>query len=94
MTEKTLTVRLSEQEHLALELYAVSQGRSVNAMVTGLIRAELAKQVPAEPGRSREELAVELLSRFRIDSNSPEHQAATERARASVRTGGPRQRVR
>jgi predicted HicB family RNase H-like nuclease len=32
MTEKVLTVRLSEQDHLALELYAVLQGRSVNAV--------------------------------------------------------------
>jgi len=92
MTEKVLTVRLSERDHLALELYAVLQGRSVNAVVTGLIRAELAKQVPTEPGQSREEIAAGLLARFGIDPDSPEHQAATERARASVRHAGGRTR--
>ena len=47
MTEKMLTVRLDEQEHRALKLYAVLQGRSVNAVVVDLIRAELAKTTPA-----------------------------------------------
>jgi predicted HicB family RNase H-like nuclease len=37
MTEKMLTVRMSEQEHRALKLYAVLQGRSINAVVTDLI---------------------------------------------------------
>ena len=39
-----LTIRMSEQEHRALKLYAVLQGRSVNAVVTDLIRAELTRQ--------------------------------------------------
>jgi hypothetical protein len=58
MTEKMLTVRISEQEHLALKLYAVLQGRSVNAVVTDLISAELARQAAAGSGRSRERLAA------------------------------------
>jgi plasmid stability protein len=85
MTEKMLTVRMSEQEHRALKLYAVLKGRSINAVVTDLIRAELTRQVPAESGRSREEVAAELLARFGIDPDSPDHQAAADRARASVR---------
>jgi hypothetical protein len=84
MTEKMLTIRMSEDEHRALKLYAVLQGRSVNAVVTDLIRAELAAQAQAGPGRSREEHAADLLARFGIDPNSPEHQAAAERARATV----------
>lgn len=84
MTEKMLTIRMSEHEHRALKLYAVLQGRSVNAVVTDLIRAELSKQAPAEPGRSREEFAAELLARFGIDPGSPEHQAAAKRARANI----------
>ncbi|HSV64964.1 MAG TPA: hypothetical protein VLJ59_03515 [Mycobacteriales bacterium] len=84
MTEKMLTVRMSEHEHRALKLYAVLQGRSVNAVVTDLIRAELAKQVPGEPGRSREELAADLLARFGIDPASADHQAAAARARGNV----------
>jgi plasmid stability protein len=84
MTDKMLTIRMREDEHRALKLYAVLQGRSVNAVVTDLIRAELARQAPAESGRSREELAAELLSRFGIDPAGPEHQAAAERARATV----------
>ena len=85
MTEKVLTIRMNEQEHRALKLYAVLQGRSVNAVVTDLIRAELARQVPGGTGRSREEFAAELLARFGIDPDSAEHQAAAGRARAEVR---------
>jgi hypothetical protein len=84
MTEKMLTVRMSEQEHRALKLYAVLPGRSVNAVVTDLIRVELARQAPASAGRSQEEFAAELLARFGIDPASPEHRAAAERARADV----------
>src|SRR5712691_4221630 len=84
MTEKMLTVRMSEQEHRALKLYAVLQGRSINAVVTDLIRAELARQAHTESGLSREEFAAELLARFGIDPGSPDHRAAAERARASV----------
>jgi hypothetical protein len=92
MTEKVLTIRMSEDEHRALKLYAVLQGRSVNAVVTDLIRAELAKQAP-RPGSSREELAAELLARFGIDPDSAEHRAAAERARAVVqREAGGRAR--
>jgi plasmid stability protein len=85
MTEKMLTIRMSEDEHRALKLYAVLQGRSVNAVVTELIRAELGRQAQAGPGRSREEFAAELLSRFGIDPDSPDHRAAAERARGTVR---------
>jgi hypothetical protein len=94
MAEKMLTVRMSEQEHRALKLYAVLQGRSVNAVVLELIRAELARQAPAGGGRSAEELAADVLARFGIDPDSPEHHAAAERARASVQrtgSGGARQ---
>jgi plasmid stability protein len=85
VTEKVLTVRLSEQEHRALKLHAVLQGRSVNAVVTDLIRAELAKQTAVEGGRSAEDVATELLARFGIDPDSTEHRAAAERARADMR---------
>lgn len=84
MTEKMLTVRMSEQEHRALKLHAVLQGRSVNAVVLELIRSELAKNAPSGEGRSREQFVAELLDRFGIDPDSPEHQAAAARARASV----------
>jgi plasmid stability protein len=81
---------MSAQEHRALKLYAVLQGRSVNAVVTDLIRAELTRHAPSESGRSHEEFAAELLTRFGIDPDSPDHQAAAERAEGSVRhaTGG------
>ncbi len=88
MTEKVLTIRMSEQEHRALKLYAVLQGRSVNAVVTDLIRAELGRHAPADTGRSREEFVADLLVRFGIDPDSPEHRAAVERARADVRRAG------
>jgi ABC-type amino acid transport substrate-binding protein len=87
MTEKVLTIRMSEQEHRALKLYAVLQGRSVNAVVTDLIRAELTRQVPGGV-EGREEFVAELLARFGIDPDSPEHQAAADRARAELRRGG------
>lgn len=91
MTEKMLTIRLDEQEHRALKLYAVLQGRSVNAVVTDLIRIELGRNAKDTTGRSREEFAAELLSRFGIDPDGVEHQAAAERARGDVkRRGGPR----
>lgn len=91
MTEKMLTIRLDEHEHRALKLFAVSQGRSVNALVTELIRAELDRHTTdsgRRPGQhsdqSREEFVAGILARFGIDPNSPEHQAAAERARASI----------
>lgn len=87
MTEKMLTIRLDEHEHRALKLFAVSQGRSVNALVTELIRAELDRHTAGSgrrPARSREEFVADILSRFGIDPNSPEHQAAAERAKASI----------
>ena len=87
MTEKVLTIRLSEQEHRALKLYAVLQGRSVNAVVTELIRAELAKQTPGS-SKSREEFVAELLARFGIDPDSAEYQEAASRAQADVRRSG------
>ena len=83
-----LTVRMSEAEHRALKLYAVLQGRSVNAVVTELIRVELARQAPAEPGRTHEDVAAEVLARFGIDPRSPDHLAAAERARESVQREG------
>jgi len=89
MTEKVLTIRMSEQEHRALKLYAVLQGRSVNAVVTDLIRAELARQAPSS-SESREEFVAELLARFGIDPDSAEHQAAAGRAQTEVRHGGSR----
>jgi len=68
-----------------LKLYAVLQGRSVNGVVTDLIRAELARQAPGgEGGRDRAEFVAELLARFGIDPDSEEHQAAAARARANV----------
>ena len=88
VTEKTLTVRLSESEHRALRLYAVRQGRSMDAAVLELIRAELTKAAPAAESRSRqerEEFVAGLLARFGIDPTSPEHQAAAARAQASIR---------
>jgi plasmid stability protein len=84
MTEKMLTVRLSEQEHRALKLYAVLQGRSVNAVVLELIRAELTKNAPTADGRSREQFVADLFDRLGIDPASPEHQAAATRADASI----------
>jgi hypothetical protein len=84
MTGKVLTIRMSEEEHRALKLYAVLQGRSVNAVVTELIRAELGRQSPSEVGHSREDFVAELLVRFGIDPDSPEHQAAVGRARANI----------
>src|SRR5215207_5422284 len=87
MTEKMLTIRLDEHEHRALKLFAVSQGRSVNAVVTELIRAELDRHIPGSgrrSPRSREEFVAEILARFGIDPNSPEHQAAAERAKAAI----------
>jgi hypothetical protein len=88
MTEKVLTIRMSEHEHRALKLYAVLQGRSVNAVVTDLIRAELGRQAPAESGGIREGFVAELLARFGIDPDSPEHRAAVERARATIQRAG------
>jgi len=84
MADKVLTIRLDEQEHRALKLYAVLQGRSVNAVVVDLIRAELARTAPTGE-RSREDFVAELLRRFGIDPASPEHKAAAQRADRSVR---------
>lgn len=92
-----LTIRMDEAEHRALKLFAVAQGRSVNAVVLDLIRAELDRHTPAggrRSERSREEFVAELLARFGIDPDSPEHQAAAARAKAAVRRpagGGSRQ---
>ena len=58
MTDKVLTIRLDEQEHRALKLYAVLQGRSVNAVVVDLIRAELARTAPTGE-RSREDFVAD-----------------------------------
>lgn len=88
MTEKMLTVRMSEQEHRTLKLYAVLQGRSVNAVVLDLIRAELARQAPTDGGRSAEELAADVLARYGVDPHSPEHRAAADRARVTVQRTG------
>lgn len=90
MTEKMLTIRLDEQEHRALKLYAVLQGRSVNAVVTDLIRVELVRSAKDEQVRGHEEFAAELLARFGIDAESAEHRAAAERARAGVKRSRPR----
>ena len=85
MTEKMLTIRLDADEHRALKLHAVLQGRSVNAVVLDLIRSELGRQAPPAGGRTAQQLAADILARFGIDPDSPEHKAAVERARQSVR---------
>ena len=82
-----LTVRMSEQEHRALKLYAVLQGRSVNAVVLELIRTELAKSVPAAEGPGREQFVADLFDRLGIDPAGSEHQAAAARADASIQRG-------
>jgi len=96
MTEKMLTIRLGEQEHRALKLFAVAQGRSVNAVVAELIRAELDRHATNSSGgaqRSREEFAAEILRRAGIDPDSAEHRAAVERADAVIqRTAGDHSR--
>lgn len=86
MAEKMLTIRLSEDRHRALKLHAVMLGRSVQAVVTELIDAELAKRSPQVPGRSREEFVAELLARFDLDPDDPEVRASMERARANIRS--------
>src|SRR5215218_7407388 len=96
MTEKMLTIRLAEQEHRALKLFAVSQGRSVNALVSDLIRAELDRHAANSGGRpelDREEFAAEILRRAGIDPDSVEHTSAVERADTAVqRVAGDRPR--
>lgn len=87
MTEKMLTVRMSEQEHRTLKLYAVLQGRSVNSVVLELIRAELTKNAPATAGLSREQFVADLFDRLGVDPASPEHRAAAARADASIQRG-------
>ena len=87
MTEKMLTVRMSEQEHRALKLHAVLKGRSVNSVVLELIRAELTRNAPAAAGLSREQFVADLFDRLGIDPASPEHQAAAARADASIQRG-------
>ena len=82
---------MGEAEHRALKLYAVLQGRSVNAVVLELIQAELAKATPAGERRSREEFVADLLARFGIDPDSPEHHP---RMRADVQLVRPEVRVR
>lgn len=87
MTEKMLTIRLAEQEHRALKLFAVAQGRSVNSVVSDLIRAELDRHAPNSGGRtqrSREEFVAQILRRAGIDPDSAEHRAAVQRADAAV----------
>lgn len=84
MPEKVLTIRMSPDDHKALKLYAVLQGRSVQAVVMELIKVELAKQSTGAPPRSHEEFVAELLARRGIDPSSPDHLAALERARADV----------
>jgi hypothetical protein len=79
-----LTVRLSAADRQALRLHAVLQGRSVQALVTELIRAELAKGSPAA-AMGREEFVAGLLARRGIDPGEPSHQEIQQRARASVR---------
>lgn len=85
MTDKVLTVRMSPEEHQALKLHAVLQGRSINGLVLELIRAELATSPSAGGGQSREDFVAELFRRAGVDPASPEHQAAAARAKASIR---------
>lgn len=90
MADKVLTIRLDEQKHRALRLFAVSQGRSVNAVVTELIDAELDRHSSGAGGTklSREEFAAEILRRAGIDPTSAEHRAAAEHADAAVQRAG------
>ena len=83
--EVKLTVRLSPADRQALKLHAVSQGRSIQGLVTELIRAELAKGAAPARGMSREEFVAGLYARHSIDPTSPDHQEIEQRARASVR---------
>jgi|SRR5829696_286672 len=85
MDEVKLTVRLSTADRRALKLHAVSQGRSVQDLVTELIRAELAKSAAPVAGTTREQFVADLYARYGIDPSSPEIQAIEQRARASVR---------
>jgi hypothetical protein len=85
MTDKVLTIRLSEDDHRALKLHAVLRGRSVQAVVLDLIKAELASGSSAAGGLSREDFVAQLLARAGIDPASPEFRAAAERADASIR---------
>jgi len=83
-----LTVRLSEAEHAAVKLLALRRGCSVNQLITGLVRAELAREAPAESGQTPQELAAAILARAVIDPASAEHRAAAAKARAAVQSAG------
>lgn len=74
MDEVKLTVRLSATDRRALMLHAVAQGRSIQDLVTELIRTELAKDAPPAGGTSREEFVADLYARRGVDPTSPEHQ--------------------
>ena len=85
--EVKLTIRLSAEDRQALRLHAVLQGRSVQDLVTALIRAELGRGMPAAgtSAASRQEFVASLYARYEIDPDDPSHRAIEERARASVR---------
>lgn len=87
MPEKELTLRMDSEEYLALRLHAVSQGTSVQNLVLGLVRADVARA----RHRDRQptgEFAAEILRRAGVDPDSPEHQAIAERAAGTVRRRG------
>lgn len=89
MDEVKLTVRLSAADRRALKLHAVAQGRSIQDLVTELIRAELAKGAPAAGLMGREEFVADLYARRGVDPSDPAHRAIEDRARASVRDADP-----
>ncbi len=87
MAEKELTLRMDSQEYLALRLHAVRQGTSVQDLVLGLVRGDVAKAAHGDQQPTRE-LAAEILQRAGIDPDSPEHQDIAARAAETVRRRG------
>ena len=85
MTDMTVTGQVSAEEYQALRLNAVLHGSSVQSVVEGAVRAELAQQSTAPAKRSREDIVAELLARAGIDPTSTEHLAELEKARRDVR---------
>jgi hypothetical protein len=83
-----LTVRLPDDEHTALRLLALRRGCSVNQLIMGLVRGELAREAPPEAGESPQERAAAILARAGIDPASAEHRAAAAKARAAVQPAG------
>src|SRR5262249_30291075 len=57
-------------------------------LIIGLVRAELAREAPAESGQTPQELATAILARAGIDPASAEHRAAAAKARTALRSAG------